>query len=332
MNPLASRYLGLDLAHPIIASASPLTATFDAMRRLEDAGAAAVVVASLDEEEIRAAHAGYAMLTEESAGCHPEAASYFPEVPDDQYGRCGHLELVQRAAEALDIPVIAGLNGVSDEGWPDFAVQLELAGAAALELNLYLLPTDFALSGSDIERHYVDIVRHVKRTVRIPVSVTLPPFFSTLGNFAKQLESAGADGLVFFNPLFRLDLDIDTQTVTAEPALSSPIEIHVPLTWIALLSPRLELSLAAAGGVDSYVEVVKFLLAGMPSILCQRSVVISTEQVPSPSMRYSAGNTLARWVSTGFPRSKITPYGRLTSHGSGLSPAITAPRCRPRHH
>jgi dihydroorotate dehydrogenase (fumarate) len=262
MNPLASRYLGLDLAHPIIAAASPLTATFDAMRRLEDAGAAAVVVASLDEEEIRAAHASYAMLTEESAGCHPEAASYFPEVPDDQYGRCGHLELVQRAAEALDIPVIAGLNGVSDEGWPEFAVQLELAGAAALELNLYLLPTDFAVSGSDIERHYVDIVRHVKRTVRIPVSVTLPPFFSTLGNFSKQLESAGADGLVFFNPLFRLDLDIDTQTVTAEPALSSPIEIHVPLTWIALLSPRLELSLAAAGGVDSYVEVVKFLLAG----------------------------------------------------------------------
>ena len=151
---------------------------------------------------------------------------------------------------------------MSDEGWLDFAVQLELAGAAALELNFYLLPTDFAVSGSDIERRYVDIVRRVKRTVRIPVSVKLPPFFSALGNFSKQLESAGADGLVFFNQLFRPDLDIDTQTVTAEPVLSTPIEIYVPLTWIALLSPRLKLSLAAAGGVDSYVQVVKFLLAG----------------------------------------------------------------------
>jgi dihydroorotate dehydrogenase (fumarate) len=262
MNPLASRYLGLDLAHPIIASASPLTATFDAMRRLEDAGAAAVVVASLYEEDIRAADAAYAIFTEESVRCHPEAASYFPRLPDYPYAVSRHLELVRRAAEALDIPVIASLNGVTDEGWLDFAVQLELAGAAALELNLDLLPTDFAVSGSDIERRYVDIVRHVKRTVRIPVSVKLPPFFSALGNFSRQLESAGADGLVFFNQLFRPDFDIDTQSVTAEPVLSTPVEIHVPLTWIALLSPRLELSLAAGGGVDSYVEVVKFLLAG----------------------------------------------------------------------
>jgi dihydroorotate dehydrogenase (fumarate) len=262
MNPLASRYLGLDLAHPIIASASPLTATFDAMRRLEDAGAAAVVVASLYEEDIRAADAAYPIFTEESAGSHPEAASYLPRLPDYSYGLSGHLELVRRAAEALDIPVIASLNGVTDEGWLEFAVQLELAGAAALELNLDLWPTDFAVSSSDVERRYVDIVRHVKRTVRIPVSVKLPPFFSALGNFSRQLESAGADGLVFFNQLFRADLDIDTQTVAAESVLSTPVEIHVPLTWIALLSPRLQLSLAAGGGVDSYVEVVKFLLAG----------------------------------------------------------------------
>lgn len=262
MNPLASRYLGLDLAHPIIASASPLTATFDGMRRLEDAGAAAVVVTSLYEEDICAADAAYAMLTQEGAECQPEAASYFPELPDYQYGLSGHLELVRRAAEALDIPVIASLNGVSDQGWLDFAAQLERAGAAALELNLYLLPTDLAVSGVEIERRYVEIVRHVKRTVRIPVSLKLPPFFSALGNLCKQLESAGADGLVFFNKLFRPDLDIETKTVTAEPVLSTPVDIHVPLTWIGLLAPRLELSLAAGGGVDSYVEIVKFLLAG----------------------------------------------------------------------
>jgi dihydroorotate dehydrogenase (fumarate) len=262
MSALASRYLSLDLAHPVIASASPLTATFDGLRRLEDAGAAAVVVASLYEEEIRAADAAYATLTEETAGCHPEAAGYFPELPDYRYGVSGHLELVRRAAEALSIPVIASLNGVSNEGWLDFAVQLELAGAAALELDLYLLPTDFGLSGSDIERQYLDIVRHVKRSVRIPVSVNLPPFFSAVGNFCKQLEAAGADGLVLFHRSFRPDIDIDTRTVTAEPVLSSRAEMYVPLTWTALLSGCLDLSLAAAGGVDTHVEVVKFLLAG----------------------------------------------------------------------
>jgi dihydroorotate dehydrogenase (fumarate) len=262
MNPLASCYLGLDLAHPIIASASPLTATFDGMRRLEDAGSAAVVVSSLYEEDIRAADAAYATFTEESAGCHPEAGSYFPVLPDYEYGVSGHLELVRRAAEALDIPVIASLNGVSNEGWLDFAVQLELAGAAALELDLYLLPTDFALSGSDIERQYLDIVRHVRRTVRIPVSVKLPPFFSAVGNFCKQLESAGADGLVLFQQPFRPDIDIETVTVIAEPLLSSRAEMYVPLTWTALLSRCLDLSLASVGGVDSHFDVVKFLLAG----------------------------------------------------------------------
>ena len=262
MNPLASCYLGLDLAHPIIASASPLTATFDGMRRLEDAGAAAVVVTSLYEEDIRAADAAYATFTEESAGCHPEAGSYFPVLPEYEYGVSGHLELVRRAAAALDIPVIASLNGVSNEGWLDFAVQLELAGAAALELDLYVLPTDFALSGSDIERQYLDIVRHVRRTVRIPLSVKLPPFFSAVGNFCKQLESAGADGLVLFHQPFRPDIDIETRTVTAEPVLSSRAEMYVPLTWTALLSRCLDLSLASAGGVDSHFDVVKFLLAG----------------------------------------------------------------------
>src|SRR5215469_15605929 len=248
---LASRYLGLELAHPIIASASPLTATFDGMRRLEDAGAAAVVVSSLYEEDIRAADAAYATLTEAGAGSQPEASGYFPELPDYRYGLSGHLDLVRRAAEALDIPVIASLNGVTDEGWLDFAGHLERAGAAALELNFYLLPTDPAVTGSEIECRYVEIVRHVKRTVRIPVSLKVPPFFSALGNLCKQLESAGADGLVFFNRLFRPDLDIETQSVTAEPALSSALDIHVPLTWIGLLSPHLELSLCAGGGVDS---------------------------------------------------------------------------------
>src|SRR5260370_19074582 len=171
MSSLVSRYLGLELAHPIIASASPLTATLDGMRRLEDARAAAVVMASLDEEQIRAGDTQYATLTEYTAGCNPEAATYFPELPDYRHGVSGHLDTLRRAAEALDIPVIASLNGTSDDGWLDYAIQLEQAGAAALELNLYLLPTDLAVSGLEIEHRYLDIVRHVKARVGIPVCV-----------------------------------------------------------------------------------------------------------------------------------------------------------------
>jgi len=262
MADLGSRYLGLELAHPIIASASPLTASLDGMRRLEDARAAAVVVASLYEEQIRGDDAVYATLTENSANLSPEAGSYFPELPDYWYGVSGHLDTIRRAVESLEIPVIASLNGVSDTGWLDFAVQLEQAGAAALELNLYILPTDFAVSGSDIETRYLDIVRHVKSEVRIPVCVKLPPYFTALGNFVRQLESAGANGVVLFNQFFRPDLDIETLTITGEPALSGPADMHLPLTWIGLLSRSVNMSLAAGTGVDSYVEVVKFLLAG----------------------------------------------------------------------
>jgi len=259
---LASRYLGLELAHPIIASASPLTASFDGMRRLEDARAAAVVMASLFEEQVRADDTRYATVTEYTADSNPEAASYFPELTDYRYGISGHLETLRRAAEALDIPVIASLNGTSDDGWLDYAVQLEQAGAAALELNVYLLPTDLAVSGLDIERRYLDIVRHVKTKVRIPVSVKLPPFFSATGNFVAQLESTGVDGVVLFNRFFRPDFDLETLSVKRDVPLSTPADITLPLTWIALLSRRLKLSLAAGTGVDSHVEVVKFLLAG----------------------------------------------------------------------
>jgi len=306
MKSLASGYLGLDLAHPIIASASPLTATFDGMRRLEDAHAAAVVMASLYEEQIRAEDADYAMFTEHAAGCHPEAATYFPELPDYRHGGSGHLETVRRAAEALDIPVIASLNGISDDGWLDFAVQLEQAGAAALELNLCLLPTDLAVSGMDIEHRYLDIVRHVKAKVKIPVSVKLPPFFSAVGNFVTRLESVGADGVVLFNRFFRPDLDLESLSVKREVALSTPADIHLPLTWIALLSRRVKLSLAAGTGVDSHVEVVKFLVAGADVV-----AVTSALLRHGPEHMTALVDGLERWLSQTAFASVAEIRGRL---------------------
>ncbi|MGO9995923.1 MAG: dihydroorotate dehydrogenase-like protein [Steroidobacteraceae bacterium] len=306
MSNLASRYLGLELAHPIIASASPLTATLDGMRRLEDAYAAAVVVATLYEEQIRAEDTNYAVLTEYTAGCHPEAATYFPELPDYRHGISGHLETVRRAAEALDIPVIASLNGISDDGWLDFAIQLEQAGAAALELNLCLVPTDPAVSGRDIEQRYLAIVRDVKAKLGIPVSVKIPPFFSAVGNFVSQLQSIGANGVVLFNRFFRPDLDLDSLSVIGEVALSSPADIQLPLTWIALLSGRLRLSLAAGTGVDSHVEVVKFLLAGA-------DVVATTSALlrHGPEYMKTLVEGLERWLSQNAFASVTDIRGRL---------------------
>jgi dihydroorotate dehydrogenase (fumarate) len=262
MTTLTTRYLGLELAHPIIASASPLTATFDGMRRLEDAGAAAVVMASLYEEEVRAEDTNYTMFTEYTADSHPEAATYFPELPDYRYGVAGHLDTVRRAAEALDIPVIASLNGVSDDGWLDYAVQLEEAGASAIELNIFVLPSDLAVNARDIEQRYLDTARHVKTTVNVPVAVKLPPFLTAVGNFVARLESIGTDGVVLFNRFFRPDFDIERLELKRELALSTPADISLPLTWTALLSRRVRLSLAAGTGVDNHIEIVKFLLAG----------------------------------------------------------------------
>ncbi|MBV8241250.1 MAG: dihydroorotate dehydrogenase-like protein [Hyphomicrobiales bacterium] len=293
MNNLASRYLGLELAHPIIASASPLTATFDGMRRLEDAHAAAVVMASLYEEQIRAEDTDYAVLTEYTAGCHPEAATYFPELPDYRYGVSGHLETLRRATEALDIPVIASLSGMSDEGWLDYASQLEQAGAAALELDFCRLPTDFTVSGQEIEQRYLEIARRVKAGVRIPVSAKLPPSLSATGNFVVQLESTGADGVVLFNRFFRPDFDLDTLSVKRDAVLSIPTDISLPLTWIGLLSRRVKLSLAACTGVDSHVEVVKLLLAGA-NVVATASALLRH----GPAHMTALVHGLEKWLST----------------------------------
>ena len=264
---LATRYLGLPLAHPLVASASPLTATLDGMRQLEDAGAAAVVMASLYEEQIRAEDNAYALYTEEGTNSQPEAGSYFPELPDYDHGISGHLETLSRAVEGLDIPVIASLNGTTSDGWIAYARNLEQAGAAALELNVYSLPIDPAVSGADIERRYLDIVREVKRTVRIPVAVKLAPYFTSMPNMASGLVSAGADGLVLFNRFYAPDIDMNTLSVTRSLPLSTAADSALSLLWIGLLSRRLTCSLAGSRGVESEVEVIKYLLVGADAVM-----------------------------------------------------------------
>jgi dihydroorotate dehydrogenase (fumarate) len=264
---LTSRYLGLTIKHPVVASASPLTSTLDGMKRLEDAGAAAVVMSSVYEEQIRAEDTAYALYTDHGSHSHPETASYFPELPDYEHGLSGRLETLRRASEALDIPVIASLNGASAEGWVEYAGRLEQAGAAALELNIWFVPTDPEQSGGDIERRYLQIVHAVRKAVSIPLAVKLSPFFSAPANMARALVAAGADGLVLFNRFYEPDVDLETLAPKRDLELSSRYEIRLPMMWISLLRGRVKASLAATRGVEGPEEVVKYLLAGADAVM-----------------------------------------------------------------
>jgi dihydroorotate dehydrogenase (fumarate) len=264
---LATRYLGLELEHPIVASASPLTSTVDGIRALEDAGAAAVVMPSLFEEQVRAEDTAYAMYTDHGSYSQSEAGSYFPVLPDYDRGISGHLDTLRQTVDAVDIPVIASLNAVTLEGWVDYAARLEQAGAAALELNMYFIPTDPTMSGQEVEAHYVDAVRAVKSAVKIPVAVKLSPYFSSIGHMTHRLVDAGADGLVLFNRFYQPDFDLATLSVQAGLKLSSTHETGAPLLWISMLAGRIKASLAATSGVDTAEQVIKYLLVGADVVM-----------------------------------------------------------------
>jgi dihydroorotate dehydrogenase (fumarate) len=289
---LATRYLGLPLAHPIVAAASPLTATVDGMCRLEDAGAAAVVMSSLYEEQIRSEDTAYALYTEHGSNSQPEAGSYFPELADYNGGVSGHLETLHLATEALDIPVIASLNGTTSEGWIDHARGLEQAGAAAIELNVYSIPIDPDVAGAEIERRCLEIVREVRATVRIPISVKLAPYFSSLPHTAAGLVRAGANGLVLFNRFYAPDVDLSTLRVIRTLPLSTAAELPLSLVWIAILSRRLRCSLAAGRGIETHVEVVKYLLAGADAVMTASALLRH-----GPEHMTAMRDGLERWMA-----------------------------------
>ena len=272
---LATDYLGLKLAHPIVASASPLAREFDGIRRLEDAGAAAVVMPSIYEEEIEAEDAAYLSLVEQGSWTQPEAASgYFPEMTAFRVGGLqARLETLQRAAAACAIPIIASLNGSTPQGWTGFARDLEQAGAAAIELNLYRVPADAHESGAAVEQRWIDTVTAVTAAVSIPVAVKLGPWLSSPGHHAMQIATAGARGLVLFNRFYEPDIDLETLTPKPSLELSNPYEIRQALLWISLLAGRVKASLAATSGVATGDEVVKYLLAGADVVMTTSSLL-----------------------------------------------------------
>jgi dihydroorotate dehydrogenase (fumarate) len=259
---LSTTYLGMPLKHPIVASAGPLSSTLDGIRRLEDAGASAVVLFSLFEEQIQRENEAFAHLTEVGTESFAESLSYFPDVEDYHVGPQEYLDLIRRASESVEIPVIGSLNGVTDAGWTEYAREIQDAGAKALELNIFYIPADIETSGRDVEERYVQIVRHVSEAVSIPVAVKLSPFFSATGDMARRLVEAGAEGLVLFNRFYQPDFDLDSLEVMPNLELSRASEVRLPLLWIAILYGRLPASLAATRGVESATEVVKYLMAG----------------------------------------------------------------------
>jgi dihydroorotate dehydrogenase (fumarate) len=259
---LSTSYLGLKLKNPIVPSASPLSHSLDGMKRLEDAGASAIVMYSLFEEQIAHDSAELSHYLSYGTESFAESLTYFPEVREYNLGPGEYVELVRKAKESLSIPVIGSLNGITAGGWTDYARKIQEAGADAIELNVYYISTDPNIPALDVEDRYAEVLHAVKRAVTIPVAMKLSPFFSSLGNMARRLDNAGVDGLVLFNRFYQPDIDLESLEVTPNVILSSPQALRLPLRWVAILHGRLKASLAATSGIHNAEDVVKMLMAG----------------------------------------------------------------------
>lgn len=266
---LSTTYLGLKLHSPLVPSASPLSEEIDNIKRMEDEGASAIVLYSLFEEQLRLEDEYSYRHTSENTKSYAEALAYSPELERFHTGPDAYLTHICRAKEVTQIPIIASLNGTTSGGWIDYARLIEQAGADALELNIYYIPTDSSISGSQIEQNYLDIFHAVKSQVRIPVAVKLSPFFSNLANMARRLDEAGAGALVLFNRFYQPDLDLENLMVRPNLVLSTPHALRLPLRWIAILFGRIKADLAATSGIHTPNDVIKMLMAGASvTMLC----------------------------------------------------------------
>lgn len=259
---LTTTYLGLTLKNPIVPSASPFSKDLDKIREMEDAGAAAIVLHSLFEEQITHEELEFYFRTEPYEGSHVEASSYFPKPSSYELGPEEYLEHIRKAKEAVQIPIIASLNGVTPGGWTEYARKMETAGADALELNVYLVAADLNKTSDDIENIYLDILRMVKSTVSIPVVMKLSPYFSSLAGFAKKLDDAGVNGLLLFNRFYQPDIDLENLEVVPNVILSSPQSMRLPLRWVAILYGKVKADLAASSGIHTSEDVIKMVMVG----------------------------------------------------------------------
>lgn len=277
---ITTNYLGLKLRSPLVVSACPLSEDVDNIKRMEDAGAAAVVLYSLFEEQLRRDRLELNQHLEHGTESFAEALTYFPEPDEFHLGPEDYLKHIAAAKKATRIPIIASLNGSSVGGWTEYARQIQQAGADALELNIYYIPTDLDLSGEAIEDTYINILRAVKSEVSIPVAVKLSPFFSNFANMARRFDEAGANGLVLFNRFYQPDVELESLEVKPNILLSTPMAMRLPLRWIALLHGKIKASLAATSGIHRASDALKMLMVGADvTMLCSTIIRHGTPQI-----------------------------------------------------
>jgi dihydroorotate dehydrogenase (fumarate) len=265
-------YMGLNLNSPIVVSACTLSERIDNIAKMEDNGAGAVVMFSLFEEQIRKEEARFNGVMSETTYAFPEALDYFPDLEDFNVGTDEYMENIRKAKERVNIPIIGSLNGITTEGWIDYSKQMEQAGADGIEVNIFFIPADIAMSSSEVEHRYLNIITAIKQTVKIPVAVKLNPYFSAMGNMALRMKNAGADALVLFNRFYQPDFDINELIIKTDLQYSESSEIRLPLLWIALLYGKVKLSMAATTGVQSAIEVIKYILAGADVVMTASSL------------------------------------------------------------
>ena len=275
MVDISTTYLGLQLKNPVMASASPISKKLEGIRKLEDAGASAVVMYSLFEEQIVQESLALDHFLSRGTDTYAEALTYFPNLENYNVGPDEYLEQIRKAKQAVSIPVIGSLNGVSTGGWIDYARKIEQAGADALELNMYYIPTDIDLTSQELEQTYVDLVRDVRSQLQIPLAVKLSPYITALPNLASRLTGAGASGLVLFNRFLQPDLDIETLEVTPGVTLSNSNELRLPLRWVAILYGRIQADFALTSGVHTAQDVLKATMAGASTTMLASALLIN---------------------------------------------------------
>jgi dihydroorotate dehydrogenase (fumarate) len=288
---LTTRYLGLDLAHPLMTGASPLVDRLDLVKRLEDAGTSAITMHSLFEEQIAMEQRATIHHMEAHNESFAEALSYFPNPEDYNLGPEEYLEQIRRIKAMVDVPVIASLNGATGRGWVDYAKMMEQAGANAIELNVYFVATDLDEPGTTIEDRVVAISRSVKEAVQIPIAVKLSPFFSSTANIAKRLDAVGVDGIVLFNRFYQPDIDVEALEVAPRLRLSDPSELLLRVRWLALLSGRVKADLCCSGGVHSGLDAIKSLMAGAHGVQ-----LVSTLLHHGPDQLAKIRQEMSRWM------------------------------------
>jgi len=257
-----TKYLGKKLRNPLVASASPLSESIDNIKKLEDVGIGAVVLYSLFEEQIRLEQEEYNYHTTQGTESFAESLSYFPDIHDYKTGPELYLEHIVAAKKAVEIPVIASLNGSTLGGWTSYAKEMEKAGADALELNIYSIPTDPTIPGTEIEKQYVEIIKAVKSSIKIPVALKLSPFFSNMANMAKQFDEVGVDAMVLFNRFYQPDINLEDYEVVPNILLSQSQAMRLPMRWIAILRDQVKCDLAATSGIHTGTDVIKMLMVG----------------------------------------------------------------------